>query len=296
MKERFRFECEMRDLGLEGEFSHRDYQSFNADDIAQQLQPIFRQKFSFRRRGVKNPILYGPRLNGNVRIELLPEADFLNERKAELLRRADEYERQALKFTPELIRDKLLKYYNAINKPFPGRLNVIDENTRLNTEEKTVLFTLLKALLLDKAESEIKMMEGFYSSTTDRIIIKDSAANVAVLAHEMAHAYADPVWHEFISLMALRNMKNVTEVDEGITTLFERLIVSEWIKRQKGKSIAVPPAVYDTKIAIEFIKLLGWKAVYESYFGGAVENTNINRPEDSLIFGASRKSWRWKWR
>lgn len=283
-------------MNFGNEFIFRDYDVFNPKDIAGQLQPIFKEKFSFKKKGVGNKILYGAKVGGNVRIEMLSETDFAKEWLEEKKRRADGLEKLLLKFAPELIRDELVKYYKTLKQKLPERLNVIDENTQLDRDERAILFSLIKVMWLVKADEEVKKLEGFYSESADKIVIKDTTANVAVLAHEMAHAYADKSWHDFTSMMILRKMKNANELDEGMATVIERIVVADWIKKQTGKKLTPPPAAYDTKTAKEFIKLHGEKNVYESYFGGEVDFTDNDKPEDALTLGKAKKKWKWKWR
>ena len=296
MRERLRFEYELRDLNSAGGFAFGDYENFDPGKVAAELQPIFRAKFSFQKKGVKNKILYGAKVGGNVLVEMLAEKDFAKEWLEEKKRRADGLEKLLLKFAPELIRDELVKYYAVLKQKLPERLNIIDENTKLDRDERAILFSLIKVMWLAKADEEISKLEGFYSQSRDKIVIKDSTASVAVLAHEMAHAYADRSWQDFTSMMILRKMKNANELDEGMATVIERIVVNEWVKKQADKKLTPPPAAYDTKTAQEFIKLHGEKTFYESYFAGEVDFTDNDKPEDSLRLGKSRKKWKWKWR
>jgi hypothetical protein len=238
-------------------------------------------------------------LGPTVKIETVSDKGFKNAWKDKVKRRADALEKTLLKFAPELIRDKLTDYYGSLGQSIPTRLRVIDQNTKLSEEERDAIFSVIKQLWVNKADKEAIMLEGFYSSIEKKIVLEDSSANVAVLAHEMAHAYADQGWNELMTMMTLRKMEDTNRLDEGMATLIERIVVDEWVKKQPDKNLKAPPAAYDksyTDKAEEFIKLAGRKTAYECYFAGEVDFTDKNKPEDSLVLGKQKKKWKWKWR
>jgi hypothetical protein len=300
MRERVRFEREIQDLQLRAEPVYKDYQvAFDASNAADQLKPIFLEKFSFKKKGAKIFTPYGAKVGQNVQLEMVADKDWKAAWTAEAQKRGDRLEKAVLKLAPELIHNQLIPYYKVLGQPLPDRLRVIDETTQLTGEERGVIFSLIKAQFIIDAEQEADKLEGFFSDADQKIYMKDSSANIAVLAHEMAHAYADHGWYEFIVMMTLRGMANTIKLDEGMAALIERIIVDAWVKKQPGTGVTAPPSAYDstfTDLAKDFMRRVSTPIAYEAYFAGQVDFTDNRRPEDTLRLGKSRRRWRWHWR
>jgi len=261
--------------------------------LMKELQPIFQKKFS------KNRITYGPLVGKSVRFRVVADKDFKAEVEQEAKRLANSILPITLKFAPEIVWKKLQAFYKANKEPFPTRLQTIDENTKLTREEKVAIFTLLEVLTVKKATDDADKVAAFYSPSMKEIVFRDSEIDAGTVAHEMAHAYANQGWHDFINLMRLRGMGNTHELDEGMTTFIERTIVQKWHLKQPSNT-TIPLPGYDSKFtdrAQEFIKQLGQDVAFEAYFGGWIDFTNNAKPEDTLKIGnKNKKKWTWPWR
>jgi hypothetical protein len=261
--------------------------------LMKELQPLFQKNFS------KKKITYGPLVGKSVKFRVVTDQNFTTEVEKEANRLADSILPMMLKFAPEIVLKRLQTFYKTLKEPFPTRLQTIDENTKLTRDERAAIFTLLKVLTVKKATDDADKIGAFYSPSRKEIVFRESQIDAGVVAHEMAHAYADQGWYDFINLMRLRGMENTHELDEGITTVIERVIVLEW-HAQQSSSTTIPLARYDSTFidpAKEFIKQLGRDRAFEAYFGGWIDFTNNLKPEDTLVIGNKRKKqWKWPWR
>jgi hypothetical protein len=258
-----------------------------------QLQPLFKKNFS------RNRILYGPTVGTSVKFRVVADNDFKAEVEREAQRLADNAVPLHLKFAPEKVLEKLEGYYRATGKQFPPRLQRIDENTKLTHDEKAAIFPLLQILTVEKARADADKVGGFFSPSLQEIVFRESQINAGTVAHEMAHAYADKGWHDFINLMRLRGMEEAHKLDEGMTTYIERIVVLQWHAQQPANTV-IPLTGYDatfTNRADEFVKQLGKDWAFGAYFGGWIDFTSNAKPEDTLIIGnKTKKKWKWPWR
>ncbi len=261
--------------------------------LMKELQPLFQKSFS------KNKITYGPKVGKAVNFRIVADKDFKAEVVKEAQRLANSTVRLHLKFAPELVRRDLERFYKVMKQPFPARLQTIDENTQLTRDEQVAIFTLLQVLTVTKAKDEADKTGGFFSPLANEIVFRESQIGAGTIAHEMAHAYADQGWHDFIHMMKLRGMKETDKLDEGMATHIERIIVKQWWANQPSNT-TIPIAGYDstyTDRANEFVKALGKDLAYEAYFGGWIDFTSNATPEDTLVIGnKKKKKWKWLWR
>lgn len=264
-----------------------------AKGLIKELQPLFQKSFS------KNKTTYGPAVGMAVNFRIVADKDFKAEVVKEAQRLANSTVHLHLKFAPERVRKDLERFYKAMKEPFPARLKIIDQNTQLNRDEKAAIFTLLQVLTVEKAKAEADKTGGFYSPLAKEIVFRETQIDAGTIAHEMAHAYAEQGWHDFMHMMKLRGMKDTDKLDEGMATHIERLIVKQWWANQPSNT-TIPLAAYDstyTDRAKEFVKALGKDLAYEAYFGGYIDFTNHDKPEDTLIIGNKKtKKWKWPWR
>jgi hypothetical protein len=261
--------------------------------LMKQLQPLFWKNFS------KNKITYGPKVGNPVNFRVIADKDFKAEVVKEAKRLADSALPLHLKFAPEKVREKLEGFYKAMGGKVPARLQTINENTRLTAEEKAATFTLPEVMTVVKIKADADKIGAFYSPSTKEIVFRESKIDAGAVAHEMAHAYSDQGWHDLISLMRLRGMKETDKLDEGMTTLIERIVVNEWHANQPSNT-TIPLAAYDstyTDRADDFVKQLGKDLAFEAYFGGWIDFASNAKPEDTLIIGnKKKKKWKWPWR
>ncbi|MEO8137958.1 MAG: hypothetical protein ABI831_28770, partial [Betaproteobacteria bacterium] len=148
--------------------------------------------------------------------------------------------------------------------------------------------------------AEADKVGAFYSPLAKEIVFRDSQIDAGTVAHEMAHAYANQGWHDFINMMRLRGIREMDKLDEGMTAHIERIVVKEWFAQQPSGTL-IPIGAYDatyTKRADDFVKALGKDLAYEAYFGGWIDFASNAAPEDSLIIGnkTKKKNWKWPWR
>jgi hypothetical protein len=261
--------------------------------LMKQLQPLFQKNFS------KNKITYGPKVGMPVNFRIVADKDFKAEVVKEAKILADNIMPLYMKFAPEKVRDRLERSYRARKEKFPARLHTIDKDTKLTQEEKATIFPLLEALTVAKIRADADKFGGFFSPSTNEIVLRESQIDAGTVAHEMAHAYADQGWRDFIDLMRLRGMKETDKLDEGMTTLVERIIVREWHAMQPSGT-TMPLVAYDstyTDRANEFVKQLGKDWAFEAYFGGWIDFRSNANPEDTLVIGnKKKKKWKWPWR
>ena len=262
-------------------------------DLMKELRPLFLKAFS------KNTITYGPMVGKAVTFRVLADTDFKTELVAEAKRLAAHLMPRTLKFAPELVQKQLVRYYQTIREKFPARLNTIDENTKLTADEKATVFTLAEALTVKNVKDDADNVDGFYARSTKEIILRDSLITAGSVSHEIAHAYADQGWQDFIDMMRLRSMKDTDKLNEGMTTYIASIVVTQWHAKQPSKT-TIPSSGYDasyTDKAKEFVKRLGKDVAFEAYFGGWIDFSSANNPEDTLLIGNKTKNkWKWPWR
>jgi len=268
-------------------------QALNSQDVKNiitELQPIFKKEFSHKK------ITYGPTVGESVKFEIVTDTDYSKAVKEEFKRLSETLENKVLKFAPEFVHKELTKYYSLVGDPFPVRLNTIDENTVLTREEKVSLFTAVRITMVANSEASAKSSDAFYSTTLRKIFFKMTPdLNANVIAHEMAHAYANTGWENLIDLMRLRGMDKPHILNEGMATYIGRRVSKIWYGNQ-----TLPKQRYGSTYTLRakyFIAKLGKPIVFEAYFGGWVDFVDNDKPEDSLIFGnKKKKKWRWPWR
>jgi hypothetical protein len=270
----------------------------DAERLAKELQPLFLSLFSSRPpTGPRIP--YGSKVGKAVTIVTVAPKDWQKTMQEEGERVAKLVEPMYLKFAPDLVAQKLVDYYKLNREPFPSaRLKVIDENTRLTADERGVLFSMAKVMVMRVTQEEADKADGLYSRTTDRIFLKNDSVTAGSVAHEMAHAYADGAWSDLTWMMVLRRMKDVDKLNEGMTVVLADLVVAEWFRKQPSKT-TIPSTGYDatyTGRAKEFIKAVGDQAAYEAYFAGEIDHDSRKPPEDSLVIGKAKKPFKWPWR
>jgi hypothetical protein len=225
---------------------------------------------------------------------------------------ADRLLHARLRFNPQWVLDRLRKYYKAINVPFPYQGKTIDENTKLSREEIGVLTGFLKAALINDLKGDVAATQGMYAQPADgrgtgKIFARKESAEdsgkyhelAGTLAHELAHAYAERNWWDFLDALSANDLPRTGELAEGMAVHFERIIVYEWLKDQPTDT-PVPLAGYRdqpevAQTAQQFLDAVGKDAAYEAYFGGWISFKNIDRPQDAIQVGKNKKTWKWPW-
>ena len=279
-----------------------------ADDMVQELIPIFVKKFS------RNKVTLGPNVGKTVPVVLVSDADMDTAVTNHARDIAKTLLRARLKFAPDQVRKKLQAYYQQLSEPFPYANQVIDENTKLSAEEKTHINGLDEAFLVVGLREDVKQTQGLYSvppgsKGVGKIFVRKEIVDMGdfthvlagLLAHEMAHAYAEITWRDFLDAMFARNMQDTGALNEGMATRIEKVVTTEWHKQQPSGTL-IPLTGYRNnpnvrKRAKTFVSAVGEKQAYDAYFGGWVEFTNPDKPEDTIRVGnANKKKWKWPWR
>ncbi|MDY0883489.1 hypothetical protein ACFPL7_11060 [Dongia soli] len=269
----------------------------SAQKQAKELQPFFKQVLSRQIKPGGAKITYGPAVGAKVSLAVIADGDFEKANEAEAKRLAAQLQKKALKFAPDSVQRRLIAFYNAQGEALPSRLSVVDEKTRLTPDEDAAVFSIARAMTIADTKSEAAKVDGFYSSTTKAISLRESAITAGAIAHEMTHAYAHPNWHDFIYLMRVRGMKETDKLNEGMTSHLSGLVIDAWFAKQSGGTI--PSTGYGPDyiaIANDFIKEVGQEAAFTAFFGGFVDFTDNDKPEDFLLIGSAKKKWKWKWR
>lgn len=268
-----------------------------AQKLAKELQPFFKQVLSRQIKTGGAKITYGPAIGGKVTLTVVADGDFEKASEAEAKRLAAQLQKKALKFTPDVVQRKLIAFYKAQGESLPSRLSVVDEKTRLTPDEDAAVFSIARMLTIALAKKEAADVDGFYSPSTKTVSLRESSITAGVIAHEMTHAYAHPNWSDFIYLMQVRGMKETDKLNEGMTSRLSGLVIDAWFAKQSGGTM--PSTGYGPDyiaIADDFIKDIGQEAAFTAFFGGFVDFTDNDKPEDFLLIGRAKKKWKWKWR
>jgi hypothetical protein len=287
----------------------------NPQDVAEAMvntmADIYKKLYSVKHG--KKYITLGPKVGSKIPVKLVEDADMTAALTDQARQVGDDIIHAMLKFNPESVRDQLIKYYKALETPFPDRLKVIDENTMLTRDEQDALFGRMKSSLIAEVRKDVAQTQGFFmlpqsASDTGTIVVRaefakslNSVSDLAgTIAHELAHAYADNGWRDFLRVMRAMGMARTGELEEGMATFFEDEVVSEWMKAQPIKTprpelgYKDDPEVADS--AATFIKVVSKKYALPAFFGGWVNFDDANKPQDSIRIGEKReKKWKWPW-
>lgn len=256
-----------------------------ARTTAVELRKIFESRFS----------RYGPKgtFNKNVKITVVPEADWSKELRKEADRLLEWHVRQRLKLFPGEIQAKLNEKYQNVGEQYPYAQ--IDENTKLRKSDHVFLFGTLRAGLVTDAVNNYDAIGGFYSLSQRRIYAKESNRTHGVLAHELAHAFGSQRWLDAMSILSWRGMANVGDQGEGITSHIAKVVT---VAYSHQKNTTIPQYGYGgkyQKLIKELISQVGEDALLEAYFGGHIDITDRDNPGDSLKVGSGKKPLKWPW-
>lgn len=279
-----------------------------AENMVQELIPIFEQKFSKKR------VTLGRNIGRTVPVTVVSDKDMEAELTKHAKRLANDFLNIFLKYANDRACDRLEKFYKNINQTFD--CSKVDENYKPTREERIALISVEEAALIIEVRRDINKTSGFYSraitnSDIGKMFISKSIGSKGIfksvlagtIAHEMAHAYAEPFWDEFLNAMWSRGMKDTGLLNEGMACHIEKIVTNEWINNQKTNMV-IPGCYRDQPIvqkrANEFIRAVGQDSAYEAYFAGTIdfdpEPKEPLKPEDTIKIGKKKKSWKWPWR
>lgn len=282
-----------------------------ADAMVDAMAEIYKKLYSVKKG--KKKITLGPKIGKKIPVKLVGDADMTTAVTDQAQRIGDDIIKSMLKFNPESVRKQLAKYYRVLGEPFPDRLKSIDENTVLTDEEQSALFGDIKGHLIAEVRKDVDQTLGFFmlpqnASDMGTIVVRAQFAQLqsslsdlaGTIAHELAHAYAEDGWRDFMRVMTAINMARTGKLEEGMATFIEDEVVSEWMKAQSIKTPRPPlgykddPEVADS--ANTFIKAVSEKYALAAFFGGWVNFDNVDKPQDTIRIGEKReKKWKWPW-
>ena len=232
------------------------------------------------------------RVGKKVSVILATEPELEAALRQQALDVADQMLQSTLKFNPEWVIKKLQDFYRVMDKPFPYAGKTFNENTKLTREEKAGIFALVTQALINELQRDLKVTQGFYSRPKDRkgmgtiFVHKEFAEDVdrrhdlaGTLAHELAHAYAEITWWDFVDALSANGMLRTGALVEGMATHFERIIVYDWFDDQPSGTL-IPLAGYRDEPEVkesadEFLEAVKEQAAYQAYFGGWVWFTDM---------------------
>jgi len=264
-----------------------------AEKIVAELKDIFKATFS------KNRITYGPKVGNDVRLVIVPDGKLKELQLEESSRLADLTLRWALMLAPEVVRDILGRKYRTLKETFP--YPYINERTIqiLTREDRAIIRgQILQSIISGMLQDIGTTVAAYYSEATDQIFIQKSDIDAGTLAHEMAHAYANIHWYQFVFVMGTRKMKDTDKLDEGMAIHIAQTVIESWYNRHPEGTYPDTGSGYDksyTDRADAFIKAVNKDNAFTAFFGGYCNYTGA-KPEDSLIIGKKKKKWKWAWR
>ncbi|RQP98874.1 hypothetical protein [Burkholderia stagnalis] len=262
----------------------------------------------------KKHVTLGPKVGKKIAVKLVEDSDMATALTEQAENIAADIVKSEMKFNPQRIMDELVNYYRTIKEPFPDRLKTIDENTSLTAEEQGALFGFMKSALVAEVRKDVDNTQGFFdlprnAGDDGTIFIRAEFAKsvsfqsdlAGTIAHELAHAYADEGWRDFLRVMTAMGMLRTGQLAEGMATFIEDEIVSEWLATQPAKTLRPPlgytddPEVADS--ANSFIKAVGRDLALTAFFGGWINFANPDKPQDTIVVGRkAKKKWKWPWR
>jgi hypothetical protein len=271
------------------------------------LSAIYIKKFS------KKKVTLGPKVGRKIKVQLVAD----NDMKAALTQQAENVAdgllQAKLKFNPDWVITALTKYYKSIKEPYPSRLQTVDQNTQLTNEEKAAIFGLLKASLISEVRKDVAQTQGFFSIPKDAgddgtIFVRAEFVDAAdfgsqlagTIAHELAHAYADEGWRDFLRDMFALEMLRTGALEEGMATHIERVIVLEWHKSQPPGTLIPLEGYRDQPEVAESAKLfidnVGEDTALIAFFGGWVKFSDEKSAQNTILLGKrGEKKWKWPW-
>jgi hypothetical protein len=282
-----------------------------AEAMVDTMATIYKKPYSVK-HGSKY-ITLGPKVGSKIPVKLVADADMTAVLTTQAQTIANDIIHSMLKFNPQSVRDQLVRYYAKIKEPFPANLSVIDENTVLTSEQQAALFGFMRGVLIDEVRKDVAETQGFFmlpqnAGDTGTMVVRSefaqSASSVAdlagTIAHELAHAYADAGWRDFLRVMTAVGMVRTGKLEEGMATFFESEVIKEWLKSQPTTAPRPKLGYTDdpevAESATVFIKAVSRKFALDAFFGGWVNFTDVDKPQDTIRVGEKHeRAWKWPW-
>lgn len=201
-----------------------------AEKLVADLLPFFTSTFSWQKaKGKTEP--YNKRIGKPVPVKVLDAAAFLAEEKSLAKFGYSQELRALVTYRPQWVSDRLV----AIRKfgPLRGKYgDKIDSHTILHPDDAHQFYSEVRI-------SRPTNAAAFYSEEKSALFVLQGQVDVAVVAHELCHAYCDPVWTEFqLELSAYLLTLKMNALDEGVTSELASLVLYNWFSSQGGGSPA----------------------------------------------------------
>jgi hypothetical protein len=190
-----------------------------------ELAPVFLKVFSYKAK--KQRVPYRPKIGTRVPVKVVSESGWRAEMKEEAKRQAAALVPTYCKFAPERVLEEMMRLYDG---KLPERLRTIDENTKLTPRETDFVSALALHFMQKRAEKEAENVHGIFSRSRRMIIIRETTVDTATVGHEMAHAYTDGGWVDFMRLLDARGkFESSNMFDEGMARRISSAVFDEWL-------------------------------------------------------------------
>ena len=256
---------------------------------AEKLADGFRDTFKSAFRFANNKSFAG--MGHPVGVRVLAKAEMAKEFDEFAAYLRDEDIKSYLKFNPQYIQDKLVKYYGH---GMPNRLLDIDEHTQLTHEEVIITLGTTRPMRI--------LPGGFYSAAKGTLFILQGAVEPGIIAHELCHAYASQRWNDFILFMTVRNLQvQMTVLDEAVTSELADVAIYAQPSESSSPSTSRPSGYvgYGADVQRQGSQFLAQveggstaqATTMEAYFGGLVDvdEDAKKKPVDWTIVLGSKK-------
>lgn len=175
------------------------------------------------------------RVGKTIAIKVLSAGEY---KKKESQKANAEYEedlRALLRHRPEFVRRKLdaADKQDLLSKRYPR----VDANT--------VIAEADKAFVLPRVHRPSDAGAGFYSGSDDTIYVRSGQVGIALIAHEMTHAYASKTWNDVqLQVVAYGLLQEINKLDEAMTSEIADLAIDEWHSAQPRATRGDKPSGY----------------------------------------------------
>ncbi|QNQ08862.1 hypothetical protein [Sphingomonas alpina] len=276
---------------------------------AEAMQAYFAKDYVERFFGGKRNKLL--RVGWKIPIELVSDAGMEAALKQQVGDVVDRLLRARLKYNMPAVEARLRKYYKDVGGVYPyGGTHPTRE--RLSSNERAQLIGASEtgyAGLRKEAKATVALYVRPPPETpngTGKMIVRSSIAEVrgsqhelaGAMAHELAHAYADPRWWDLLDVMDANFLPRTGKLTEGIAVHFEEIMTVRWNRANPGtKKPAIgyenDPTIADT--GQSFIDPLETDTFHEAYFAGVLGFTDPDNPDKTIELGRKKVHWEWQW-
>lgn len=226
---------------------------------------------------------------------VLTDLEYEAARRREDEQQSSEWIHAVLKHNPNYAKRQLKALYYP--KALPAERQNLSVKTKLTTNERS-------AIALN-VPTDPQRGAGFYSRSAGRFFVRLGNTSLAVVAHELGHAYAAAEWDEALlklAAIAPGTQVRIWEIDEAVTSAIADLVLAHHhVATSSGPPYGPHPSGYvgyggpAEILALKFLHAVDGKSspgrtTLEAFFDGAVAVEN--KPDPILRLGRKRKSLR----